>query len=39
VTSASFSKVLTLETGNPDRIANMRAFGIKALELLAEALG
>ena len=38
VTSAGFSKVITLETGNPDRIANMRAFGIRALELLAEAL-
>src|ERR1700709_2115219 len=39
VTSANFSKVITLETGSSDRIANMRAFGIKALELLAEALG
>ncbi|MDR3530459.1 MAG: CinA family protein [Rhodopila sp.] len=39
VTGASFSKVITLETGSPDRIANMRAFGVKALELLAEALG
>jgi PncC family amidohydrolase len=39
VTGAQFSKVITLETGNPDRIANMRAFGIRALELLMEALG
>ena len=38
VTGAGFSKSITLETGNPDRIANMRAFGIRALELLAEAL-
>lgn len=39
VTGPGFSKVITLETGSDDRIANMRAFGIKALELLAEALG
>lgn len=39
VTGANFSKVITLETGSSDRIANMRAFGIRALELLAEALG
>ena len=39
VTGAGFSKVITLETGSADRIANMRAFGIRALELLAEALG
>jgi nicotinamide-nucleotide amidase len=39
VTGASFSKVITLETGSDDRIANMRAFGLRALELLAEALG
>jgi PncC family amidohydrolase len=38
VTGAGFSKVITLETGSQDRIANMRAFGIRALELLAEAL-
>jgi nicotinamide-nucleotide amidase len=38
VSGAGFSKAITLETGNPDRIANMRAFGIRALELLAEAL-
>ena len=39
VTGANYSKVITLETGSADRIANMRAFGIKALELLAEAIG
>jgi nicotinamide-nucleotide amidase len=39
VTGANFSKAITLETGSPDRIANMRRFGIRALELLAEALG
>ncbi|MGE0699052.1 MAG: CinA family protein [Hyphomicrobiaceae bacterium] len=30
--------VLTVETGHGDRVANMRAFGMKALEALAEAL-
>lgn len=39
VTGAGFSKVITVETGTDDRIANMRAFGVRALELLAEALG
>lgn len=39
VTGPSFSRVITLETGSSDRVANMRAFGVKALELLAEALG
>lgn len=39
VTGAGFSKSLTLETGSADRITNMRAFGVRALELLAEALG
>jgi PncC family amidohydrolase len=38
VTGPSFSKVITLETGSDDRIANMRAFGVRALELLKEAL-
>jgi len=38
VTGAGFSKVITLETGSDDRIANMRAFSVRALELLAEAL-
>lgn len=31
-------RVITLETGSGDRIANMRAFGKKALEVFAEAL-
>lgn len=39
VSGANFSKAITLETGTDDRIANMRAFGIRALQLLAEALG
>ena len=39
VTGVGFSQAITLETGNSDRIANMRAFGLRALELLAEALG
>ncbi|PPQ31632.1 CinA family protein [Rhodopila globiformis] len=39
VTGAGFSRAITLETGSDDRIANMRAFGLRALELLAEALG
>ena len=39
VTGPGFSKAITLETGSPDRIGNMRAFGVRALELLAEALG
>jgi PncC family amidohydrolase len=39
VTGPGFSKVITLETGSADRIANMRVFGVRALELLAEALG
>lgn len=38
VTGPGFSKAITLETGNGDRIGNMRAFGVRALELLAEAL-
>lgn len=38
VTGPGFSKVITLETGSPDRIANMRAFGVRAMELIAEAL-
>ena len=37
VTGPGFSQAITLETGSPDRIANMRAFGVRALELLAEA--
>jgi PncC family amidohydrolase len=38
VIGPGFSKAITLETGSPDRIANMRAFGVRALELLEEAL-
>ncbi len=38
VTGPGFSRAITLETGSPDRIANMRAFGVRALELLEEAL-
>ena len=32
-------RVITLETGDADRVANMRAFAKAALELLAERLG
>ncbi|MCB8880699.1 CinA family protein [Acidisoma cellulosilytica] len=32
------SKVVTIETGSDDRVANMRAFGEAALALLVEAL-
>ena len=39
VTGPNFSRVITLETGSADRVANMRAFAQRALELLAEALG
>ena len=39
VTGPGFSEAITLETGSDDRIANMRAFGVRALELLAKALG
>jgi nicotinamide-nucleotide amidase len=38
VTSPGASKVITLETGRGDRIENMRAFGVRALQLLAEML-
>ena len=31
-------RTITLETGSPDRHANMRTFAIRALELLAESL-
>ena len=34
-----FVRAITLETGSADRVANMRAFSKRALELLAEALG
>jgi len=39
VTGPSFSRAITLETGIEDRVANMRAFGVRALELLLQALG
>lgn len=35
---ALFERVLTLETGSADRVANMRAFARAALELLDDAL-
>jgi nicotinamide-nucleotide amidase len=35
----NFARAITLETGSPDRVANMRAFAKRAMELLAEALG
>lgn len=38
VTGPGFSKAITLETGSDDRIANMRAFARRALELLQQAL-
>lgn len=31
--------VITIETGDSDRVANMRAFSLRALELLAETIG
>ena len=39
LTGPGFSKAITLETGSPDRIANMRAFGVRAMDLIREALG
>ena len=33
------ARALTLETGSADRVANMRRFAFRALEVLAEALG
>jgi nicotinamide-nucleotide amidase len=39
VTGPGFSRAITLETGVADRVANMRAFSDRALQLLAEALG
>jgi nicotinamide-nucleotide amidase len=35
----NFARAITLETGSADRVANMRAFAKRALDLLAEALG
>jgi nicotinamide-nucleotide amidase len=39
LTGPGFSRAITLETGSADRVANMRAFSDRALQLLAEALG
>jgi PncC family amidohydrolase len=39
VTGPGFSEAITLETGSDDRIGNMRLFGVRALALLAKALG
>ena len=39
LTGPAFSRAITLETGSDDRVANMRAFSDRALQLLAEALG
>jgi nicotinamide-nucleotide amidase len=38
VTGPGFSRAITLETGSADRVANMRAFSDRALQLLAEAM-
>lgn len=32
-------RVITLETGDSDRVANMRAFALRALELFADTIG
>ena len=37
--SGPVEKVITLETGSTDRVANMRAFSAALLDLLGEALG
>ena len=39
LTGPGFSRAITLETDDGDRIGNMRAFSERALRLLAEALG
>ena len=39
LTGPAPSKAITLETGSDDRVANMRLFSTRALELLAEGLG
>ncbi|HEX3984051.1 MAG TPA: CinA family protein [Acidisoma sp.] len=36
--SGPVSKVITIETGSADRVANMRAFAARTLELLTETL-
>ena len=33
------TEAMTLETGSPDRIGNMRAFALRAMQMLADALG
>jgi nicotinamide-nucleotide amidase len=35
----NFRRAITVETGSADRVANMRVFSQRALDLLAEALG
>ena len=39
IVGPGFSRAITLETGSADRVANMRAFSQRALEVLGEALG
>lgn len=39
IAGVTLAKAITLETGSDDRVANMRAFAKRALELLAEVLG
>lgn len=39
VSSVGVERVITLETGHGDRVANMRAFATAALDLLEQALG
>jgi nicotinamide-nucleotide amidase len=39
VSGAGFSEAITIETGSDDRVANMRGFSVRALELLAKAIG
>jgi nicotinamide-nucleotide amidase len=38
ITGPGIAKAITLETGRDNRIDNMRAFGVRALELLSEIL-
>ena len=37
--SGPFEKIITLETGSTDRVANMRAFSAALLDLFSEVLG
>ena len=39
ISGPSGTQAMTLETGSPDRIANMRAFSARAMQMLADALG